>query len=126
MKKIVLPPSEWEIMNVIWQLSRKTTVREVLNLKYPKGQKAYTTIQTGMNKLVQKGFLKKEKIGLVNFYSVTKSQSISVKNETSNFVKRVYNGSFLSLANHLIKSGSLSKQEIEDLKLIIAENEKEE
>lgn len=126
MKKPLLHPSEWEIMNVVWKLGKKTTVREVLELNYPDGQKAYTTVQTIMNKLVDKGFLSREKIGLVNFYAPRKSRTSSIGNETKNFVKRVYNGSFISLANYLIESGSLSKEEIEELKHIIAENQKEE
>ena len=125
MKKPLLHPSEWEIMNVIWKLGKKTTVREVLELIYPDGQKAYTTVQTIMNKLVDKGFLRREKIGLVNFYAPKKSRTSSIGTETKNFVKRVYNGSFISLANYLIESGSLSKEEMEELKQIIAENQKE-
>ena len=126
MKKPLLHPSEWEIMNVIWKLAKKTTVREVLELIYPDGQKAYTTVQTIMNKLVDKGFLRREKIGLVNFYAPKKSRMSSIGTETKNFVKRVYNGSFISLANYLIASGSLSKEEMEELKQIIAENQKEQ
>ena len=111
-------------MNVIWEINHKTTVREVLGIKYPEGEKAYTTIQTVMNKLVEKGFLKREKIGMVNFYSPKKNRSSSIQNETSHFVKNVFNGSFISLANHLINSGSLNNEEIEGLKNIIVENKK--
>jgi len=124
MRNFRLAPSEWEIMNVIWEINHKTTVREVLDLKYPEGEKAYTTIQTVMNKLVEKGFLNREKIGLVNFYSPKKNRTSSIKSETTHFVKNVFNGSFISLANHLINSGSLSKNEIEQLKDIIDENKK--
>jgi len=125
MAKSELTPSEWELMNVIWSIGRETTVREVLELRYPEGERAYTTVQTVMNKLVDKGFLKREKIGLVNFYTSYKKQSNSIKNETKNFVKQVFNGSFISLANFLIQSGTLNKDEIDELKKIISENEKE-
>ena len=95
-------------------------------MKYPNGEKAYTTVQTVMNKLVEKGFLKREKIGLVNFYSAYNNQSSSIKNETKSFVKQVFNGSFISLANYLIQSGTLNNDEINELKKIISENEKAE
>jgi len=124
MSKSDLTPSEWILMNTIWNIGKQTTVREVLELAYPNNEKAYTTVQTVMNKLVEKNFLKREKIGLVNFYSPYKTQSTSIKKETRHFVKQVFNGSFLSLANHLIKSGDLNKDEINELKQIIAENEK--
>jgi BlaI family penicillinase repressor len=124
MAKPDLTPSERELMSVIWELGKKTTVREVLEHQYPNGEKAYTTVQTIMNKIVTKGFLKREKIGLVNFYSPTISQLSTIKKETKNFVKQAFDGSFLSLANYLIQSGSLSQNELKELKKIISENEK--
>lgn len=118
-----LSPLEWEIMDVIWNQNKKISVREVLELKYPDGEKAYTTVQTVMNKLEKKSFLVREKIGLVNFYEPVHKRIKAVQNETQRFVKRVYNGSFISLANHLISSESLSNNEIESLKNLIKQKE---
>ena len=126
MQDRTLSPAEWEVMNVIWERTGKTTVREVLEARYPNGEKAYTTIQTIMNILVDKGFLNRKKIGMVNFYSAKQNQSKSVINETKNFVKKVYNGSFVSLANFLVESGSLNTDEIENLKNLIDKHEREE
>ena len=63
-----LTPLEWEVMDLIWEQQREVAVREILMQGYPNGQKAYTTIQTVMNHLVEKGYLRKKKLGLVNFY----------------------------------------------------------
>ena len=122
-KQSVLSPLEWEIMDVIWDQNKKISVREVLKSRYPEGEKAYTTVQTVMNNLEKKGFVTTQKIGMVNFYQPVRKRTNAVQNETSRFVKRVYNGSFISLANHLINSESLSEEEIESLKKLIDKKE---
>jgi BlaI family penicillinase repressor len=116
---------EWEIMDVVWKQNKEVSVREVLIQGYPGGKKAYTTVQTVMNHLVEKGYLNKKKLGLVNFYKAAKDKNEIIKNETSGFVKKVYNGSFKALANYILDSNSLSAEEIADLKNLIAEKEEE-
>ncbi|MGD9487232.1 MAG: BlaI/MecI/CopY family transcriptional regulator [Calditrichaceae bacterium] len=116
-----LTPLEWEIMDIIWELKKSLSVREVLETAYPDGNKAYTTVQTVMNNLEAKGFLKKEKIGLVNFYKPLIFHKDMLRKETSQFVKRVFGGSFPGLVNYLIDSKALTEEEINDLKKLIAE-----
>ena len=118
-----LSPLEWEIMNIIWDQKKQISVRDILNAAYPEGQKAYTTIQTIMNNLESKGYLKKSKIGLVNFYYPVQVKKDIVVNETSGFVKRVYNGSFKALANYIVDSDTLSLNEIKELKKLIKQKE---
>lgn len=119
-----LTPLEWEIMEVIWQeAEQKITVRDVINFAYPNAEKAYTTVQTVMNNLETKGFLAKQKIGLVNFYTAIQKRQTLLKKETSRFVDKVFGGSFHSLANYLIDSSSLSAEEIADLKKLIEQTE---
>ena len=76
-----------------------------------------------MNNLEAKGVLSKTKIGLVNFYKPVKRQSELVGKETMNFVNKIFNGSFQSLANYLIDSNSLSEDEIDDLRRVIEQKE---
>ena len=111
-------------MDVIWQQHNQVSVREILTLAYPDGEKAYTTVQTVMNHLVQKGYLIKTKIGLVNFYKTIHKKEEIVKNETKGFVKKVYNGSFKALASYIVDSDSLTIEEINELKKLIVSKEK--
>lgn len=120
-----LSPLEWEVMNTIWALRKNPSVREVLEKAYPSGEKAYTTVQTVMNNLEVKGFLEKNKIGLVNFYKPLRKRNELLKKETANFVDKTFGGSFQRLASYLIDSGTLSAEEIADLKRVIREREKE-
>lgn len=124
-KKNKLTPAEWEIMEAIWEFGKGVSIREVLDNAFPNGEKAYTTIQTIMNILVKKKMLSSQKIGLVNFYTpiITKDEMIS--KEMNTFVSRVFNGSFPTLASYLINSNDITKDEIDEIKKLISEKEKE-
>lgn len=115
---------EWELMNHIWAEEDKVTVRDILERAYPDGGKAYTTIQTVMNTLVEKGFLSKEKIGLVNFYQPTQPREQIVQKEVGHFVHKVFRGSTPQFVKHFIDHSSLSKEEIAELKRFMEEKEK--
>jgi BlaI family penicillinase repressor len=120
-----LSPLEWEIMNIIWKAKEKVSVRKVLESAYPNGEKAYTTVQTVMNNLESKGLLNIEKIGMVNFYEPKQHKLELRKKEISNFVNKVFDGSFKALINQLVDSDSLTQDEVVELKKIIQQKEKE-
>ncbi len=120
MKGRKLSDLEWEVLKHIWQLKNfPVTVRQVVDHAYPHGEKAYTTVQTVMNNLVQKGFLEIKKLGKVNLYSPKEEFKNLKQKEISNFVKKVFNGSFFSLASFLVNSGQLTKEEINTLKNLL-------
>ncbi|MBN1350581.1 BlaI/MecI/CopY family transcriptional regulator [candidate division KSB1 bacterium] len=120
-----LTPVEWEIMDSIWKLDGSPSVREVLENAFPNGEKAYTTIQTVMNTLVKKNVLKIEKIGLVNFYSPTKSRDEVIQTEMNQIVSRVFSGSIPAMANYLFKSKDFGINEIEQIKKLLDQRENE-
>lgn len=120
-----LTPVEWEIMEAIWKLGGSPSIREVLERAYPNGEKAYTTVQTIMNTLAKKGLLQSKKIGLVNFYSPTKSREEMVKAEVNHIVSRVFRGSLPALANYLINSEEIGFNEIAAIKKLLDKKESE-
>ncbi len=122
---IVLTPSELEIMEAIWELGESPSVREVVEHAYPAGEKAYTTVQTVMNKLVNKGVLESKKIGLVNFYTPRHSRSQLVRDETARLMGRFFNGSIPALANYLLDLNDLDLKDIEQMKRLLQEKENE-
>lgn len=114
---------EWDIMEGVWQLARPVSVRDVHRRLYPNGEKAYTTVQTIMGILTDKGFLSKEKIGMVNFFTPVLTREEAAGNETRSIVGRVFQGSFGALANFLVDSDELSQKDLDRLKLLIEEKE---
>ncbi|RMF59636.1 MAG: BlaI/MecI/CopY family transcriptional regulator [Calditrichaeota bacterium] len=124
-RKSQLTPPEWEVMEIIWQKKKPVTVREVLESAYPGGEKAYTTVQTIMNNLVQKGFLSRTKIGMVNHYRPAREQMRTLMDEIKIFANRTFGGSLNALVSFLINSNTLSPEEISELKQLIEQKEQE-
>lgn len=114
-----LSQAEWEIMEGVWQFSRPVRAREVQDLIYPFGQKAYSTVQTFMNILVKKGFLKRKKIAATNFYKPTISRAEATAMEIFCLVERVFQGSYRELTRYLIDLDKLSEADLAKLKGVI-------
>ncbi len=121
-----LTEAEWELMDAVWQLGTRIIAREVHNHLYPTGQKAFSTVQTILNILATKGFLKKEKIGQINFFTPAVSREEIGRQETRTLVSRIYNGSFGALVAHLVDSGALSQAERDRIKAQIEARDREE
>jgi len=116
---------EWKILNAVWELEDTPSVRDVWEYLYPDKEKAYTTVQTIMNNLVNKGYLNKKKIGLVNFYSPLKTKDDSIKSEISKLISKAFNNSAPALATYLIRKQDLDLDDIKDMKALLSKKEKE-
>ena len=119
-----LSEAEWEVMDGVWHLNRQVTVRDVVDYLYPNGEKAYTTVQTIMNILFEKGVLNRQKIGPVNVYKSALSREDAAQDETRTLVSRMFEGSFGALATYLVDSGELSRKELDELRALIEAREK--
>jgi len=113
---------EWDLMTIVWEAGEPVSARMVLETAYPEGEKAYTTVKTVLNTLTKKGFLKKQKTGLVNFYTPTKPRDQVVKRELRYVAEKIFRGSLPQLASFLIGHGELTDQEVEELQQLIREH----
>ncbi len=120
-----LAEAEWEIMEGMWALGPRRAVREVHDHLYPNGEKAYTTVQTVMNILADKGYLNREKVGGVNFFTPLVSREEVGRRETGTLVSRIYRGSFGALVTYLVDAGSFSREELKQIKAQIEAKERE-
>ena len=113
---------EWLIMNHLWD-SEKASAREVMEAMPGEAQRAYTTIQTYLERLVDKGYLTKEKIGMVNFYTAQVPRAAAVDGATSTFIDRVFQGSGSNLAAYLLKNKKLSSDDLKQIQDILKQGE---
>jgi len=120
----ILSEIEWQVLKVIWQ-KKQATVKEVWREAYPNAEKAYTTIQTYMDRMVDKNVLEKEKIGMVNFYRSLVTEKQALNQATEGLVSRAFNGSFGMLAAFLVDSRHLTKSDLEKIKEMIKQKEEE-
>lgn len=118
-RKAELSAAEWEIMQTVWRANKPVSVREVLDVAYPEAEKAYTTVQTLMNILVEKRFLKRKKIGLVNFYAAAAARDTVLRSSLQALAKRMFHGSYGAMASFLVNAGTLPPEEIDELKKLL-------
>lgn len=121
-KKHELSAAEWELMAVIWEAGGTVTVREVLETAYPNDEKAYTTVQTLMNILVDKGMLRRVKQGMVNQYTPAVRREKVLDASMSTVADRMFRGSFGAMASFLV-SRKLSDEDVAALRRMLDEQE---
>ncbi len=105
---------ELEIMDVLWKL-REASVREVCDALSEKKRPAYTTVQTIVQRLEQKGAVRRSrKIGNALMFepSITRK---SVYRRLVDEMLQLFGGSAQPVVAHLLESGKLT---LEDLKAL--------
>ena len=113
-RKAGLTDQELEIMKVVWKLGT-ATVREVYEALLQNRKIAYTTVQTMMGILENKGRLKKETADKAYIYRPAQPQSEVVGGMVGDFVKRVFNGSAKPLLVHLVESKRISQAHLDEI-----------
>ena len=109
-------------MKIIWSHSPQT-LPEILD-KLKETEWSRTTIQTYLARLVKKGALSTKRQGKGYLYYPAVSENDCQFTESRNFLRRVYDGSLSKMVMGFVKNGSLSNEELNELKNIIAQGEK--
>ena len=121
-KHISISESEWVVMKIIWNEPPKT-LQEILS-ELVHTAWSPTTIQTYLARLVKKGALTTKRQGKGYLYYPAISENDCQLAESKSFLSRVYDGSLSQMVKGFVNSGSLSKDELSELKRLILEQEK--
>jgi BlaI family penicillinase repressor len=116
--------SEWVVANIVWDQPRITSA-EVLE-RLPKGVRwKQKTVNTFLTRLAAKGVLGVARTGKANCYFPKLERSACVQAVSASFFERIFGGAAPMLA-HFCQTAPLSEAEIEDLKAILRQRQKEE
>lgn len=110
-------------MKLIWP-DGQATVRDVYEQLRERRSIAYTTVQTMMNILEQKGYLKKQPGEKAQRYVPSRPQHLVVRAMVSEFVTRVFDGSARPLLVHLVRERGLTARERRELQRLLDQDEK--
>ena len=108
-------------MQAVWSGPPKT-LPEILSSLQATGW-SKTTIQTYLARLVKKGALITQRQGKGYLYYPALSQSQCQLEESKSFLHRVYGGSLSKMVLGFVESGTLSPQELEELKALVNQQE---
>ncbi len=113
--------AEFEIMKIVWANEEKTTLFPYLMNKLEDKGKSWqkNTLITLLRRLINKGFLKANKIGRQNEYTPLVSEIDYQTAQTQNFLEKIYEGSVTGLVSNLISGDLLENNEYEELKALL-------
>ena len=122
MGQIKLTGSEWSVLDSLWQESPQTVMQLVAELSERVGWAKSTTITT-LRRMEEKGLVHCEIAGKGKSYTPAVEQEQAEISETRSFLDRVYRGSVGLMMSAMAQRQELSKEEIAELREILAQAE---
>ena len=123
---VELTEAEWDIMKVVWEKEpcAAGTVQETLAQSR---DRAYSTIKTTMDRMVDKGFLQIERIRNLQLFRSCVSEVDARRGEFRKMLKRAFDGALTPMMQFLIEHEGLSKAESAQLRKLVnkAKNKKD-
>jgi predicted transcriptional regulator len=120
-KAIKLTKFEVEVMGPLWELGR-ASVREIQELLPEKKRPAYTTVQTIVRRLEEKGAVHRvKKIGNALIFEPLVTRH-AVHSRLITELLEVFGGSARPLMSHLAESGKLSLEDLKELEEAMAKS----
>lgn len=116
-----LGSAELEVLKVLWDTG-PSTVRDVLNRLHDCGRRlAYTTVQTSLTRLEQKGFVRSDKSDLAHVFRARVTRDRVTRSRLKALLTQLYDGAAGPLVLQLVQSERLTAEEIEKLQSLIDE-----
>ena len=116
-KDNTLTKVEFEVMNILWDISGGACAWDILDrCKEPKP--AYTTIATYLKVLFEKGFLDFHKVdgqGKTHRYVPLVTRAEYTRRTMQEVKKNFFGGSLRSMLNYFVSEENLSQDEIKEL-----------
>lgn len=124
LKPVEMTEAEWAIMKVVWdhQPCAAGTVQEALA---DEKNWAYSTVKTTMDRMVQKGLLKIQKIRNLQLFSASVNMTRARQGEFRRMLNRAFNGAMGPMMQFLVENEKLTQDDIEQLRALIKNAEKE-
>ena len=116
---IFLTDREADVMRVLWEHG-PSVVNEVK--EQLADELAYTTVLTILRTLEQKGYVKHEEEGRVHRYFAAVKEDAARKSALQHLTGKLFKGSAELLFTHLVSDRKLSKDQIQRMRELLAQN----
>lgn len=116
---------ELEVMSALWEIG-PASVRELQEKLPEKKRPAYTTVQTIVYRLEEKGAVRRvKKIGNAHIFEATVTRK-SAHRRLINELLALFNGSARPLMAHLVETGKLSLEDVRELESDLLRQQEEQ
>ena len=121
-----LPDAELEIMKVIWHNECPISTSEVKRIidEESSAGKTVQTVQTLLNRLIAKDYIKKDRRGKEYIYTPLVSEKDYVEFESDRFLRKMHGNSVTNLMRALFDSRNISDEDIAELEAMFKEKRK--
>ena len=114
-----LGSTEQEVLQALWGVGQGN-VRQVLGEMHARGRNlAYTTVQTMLTRLEQKGFVESDKSGMAYIYRAAVDREEVMRSRVRSVVEQFFDGAAAPLVLQLIQTEKFSDDEISELHKLI-------
>ncbi len=120
MTKQIPSERELDLLKVMWRLG-EAKVRDIHDALCPDGECAFTTVQTLVRIMQQKGFVKKRSEGRTDFYTPV----YTLEDATSRFVEKLFDGAVDRFVLSMLASEDVSADEMREMEKMIAKARRE-
>lgn len=110
--------AEYKVMKVVWNQTPVSTPEVTDQLTGSNGWSP-KTVQTMLSRLVKKGALTYEKRGRAFYYIPLVDETEVLREETTSFLDRFYNGCISSMVSNFLEEDRLTAEEIDDLRKLL-------
>ncbi len=111
-----LPDSELELMLIIWDANEAVSRIYIQEHLEKSRELAATTILSFLSRLENKGFLKVEKRGKINYYYPLVSHEDYVKSESKTLLEKFFGNSLKNFVVQLNDTKLVDEKQIQELK----------
>jgi predicted transcriptional regulator len=118
-KEIAPSDRELDILKVFWEIG-EASVRDVHSRMSPNGEFAFTTIQTLIRIMAEKGLLSQRRDNRTLYYT----PCYTAEQASSRFLHKLFNGSVDQLVMNMLRAENLSVEELKRLETLITESRK--
>lgn len=113
-----LSKAELEMARIVWEL-KSAGVRQVLDA-LPENRKVdFTTVQTYLKRLEEKGYLKVRLENRSRIYSPRVKPRTVIRETVDDLVERLFAGEAMPLVRHLVEEKEFSADEIHQLRSLL-------
>ena len=121
MKQPPLANSELAIMDLLWS-NERLTARQIREQLYSHSSKAqHGTVQKLLQRLEEKGYIERDSSQFVHQFMAKVSRQTYAGKQLESLASKLTAGSFAPLITHLVKESKISRDDIEQIKVILDE-----
>ena len=112
-----------KIMKALWDAS-EATVAQVRETVSPGAGLAHSTIATMLRKMEARGLIKHRVLDRKFLYRPLVKEDEVTREMSEHFIEGLFEGSLADMVSHLLKTQDISRQELERLEKLIAEQKR--